>query len=143
MRFKGSHNYKAIAEHLNSAHNRYGLSSKNIVFTVTDNAANMVKCFKELGIDSQPQVIEDDEVFDSDDEHDIQVESITDLVVESTDNDFELPQHVRCASHTLNLIVSADIGKAISTKRLSTYQFDRVYRTAMARCSHLWNFLNR
>lgn len=50
-----------------------------------------------------------------------------------------LPQHVRCASHSLNLIVSADIEKAIAQKVLIT----RDYRSAIVDCAQLWNLLNR
>lgn len=49
-RFPGSHSFERIAELLNDVHLSFGLDSKKIVATVTDNGSNFIKAFKEFGI---------------------------------------------------------------------------------------------
>lgn len=149
MRFKGSHDASAIAKHLNDAHQRFGLSTRNIIYTVTDNAANIAKSFKQFGIgfevdfeieNANAEVVDSDE---NDDEDEVNITSVHDVssnINEDIDSDIHLPIHVRCAAHTLNLVVSADIQKAITRK---TLKVPSMYRTALARCSQHWNLLNR
>lgn len=120
----------------------------------------MVKAFKSFGIDTaMPLTSEDDDGADEDIAHansqsQLDIESDDDLEPvqisfseEYDENDadeiIELPQHIRCAAHTLNLIVTADIQKALDNKELTAYSFERNFRAAMARCTQLWNHLKR
>lgn len=158
-RFKGIHNFTAIAKQIDHAHQRYGLNAQNVVYTVTDNASNMVKAFKEFGVDVNSEssiesddddivVVEnvdaDDERGDSDDDV-VEIENTADLLDngQNENEQYFLPQHIRCATHTLNLIATSDIQKAMESKGLTANGFDRTYRQSMSRCSQLWNLLNR
>ena len=49
-RFQGSHTFDKIAEKLQFWHDMYGLSPEKISKTVTDNASNFIKAFKEFGL---------------------------------------------------------------------------------------------
>lgn len=50
-----------------------------------------------------------------------------------------LPQHLRCASHTLNLIATTDINKSIE----SNPSISRIHHPTLAKCSTLWNASGR
>lgn len=57
-----------------------------------------------------------------------------------------LLRHIRCAAHTLNLVVTSDLQnreKAIEKKLLSANNFPNTYRAANFRCSQIWNYINR
>lgn len=152
-RFKGTHDNASIAMHINNAHQAYGLNAENVVFTVTDNAANMVKAFKAFGyvVPATASVNSDDEDTGSEaeevgDEHDseVQIVSMDDATFADDDGDnITLPKHIRCATQTLNLIATTDIQNAIKQKTLTTDSFDKSYNTAMSRCSKLWSYLGR
>jgi hypothetical protein len=50
-----------------------------------------------------------------------------------------LPTHIRCASHTLNLVGTTDANKALK----NSATFSRLNHAAMGKCSALWNTCNR
>ena len=59
----------------------------------------------------------------------------------STDEEgdpFPLPQHHRCASHTLNLVATSDCKQAFNN---ATYK--KHNRNALAKCQALWNKFGR
>lgn len=146
-RFKGTHDSSSIAIHIQNAHQRYGLTPQKIVFTVTDNAANMVKAFKLFGVDGRPapaNFSDDDGIDDSDIDRDDEMDIINlDVEVDNSANLVFLPRQIRCATHTLNLISTADINKAIETKLLKDESCDKQYRASIARCFGMWNYLSR
>ena len=92
---------------LNTIHELYGLK-KRIIGTVTDNASNFKKAFKEFGFNhvSENFEIDDEELVDG------EYYEMTPFLVTET----RLPKHFLCATHILSLIVTADMGKYINSK---------------------------
>ncbi|KAL0202532.1 hypothetical protein M9458_000550, partial [Cirrhinus mrigala] len=118
-RLNGRHTYDAVAAKL-KIHAEYRIQNK-VKSTVTDIGSNFVKAFREFGV-------RDDESDDYSDE-----------VEEDGDGEqFFLPQHQRCAAHTLNLIATNEIHKAASNGPSF-----KLYRSAMAKCSSIWNKAHR
>lgn len=132
-RFAGTHSYDRIAPLLESIHLKYGLTKEKIVATVTDNGSNFVKAFKEFGIKLNSMDDEDDEfveefpIFVPIDEHEL------------GEHLPELPKHLRCASHTLNLIATTDATKIINSDKI----LKKRHSIAMSKCQILWNKAGR
>jgi len=122
-----------------------------VVSTTADNGANFVKAFRVYGpaeneavtIDLRNTRQEDDEA-DFDEPVAIQYQTIAENIDEC-----QLPNHNRCASHTLNLVATCDIEKV---PRWSTgYQpgFRKVNCLTQLHCSFSfnenigYNFLNK
>lgn len=133
-RFKGRHTYDTIAVELDDIHSMYGITDK-ITATVTDNGSNFVKAFKMY------QPVESDS---EDGEDEVPFTDVNDVLHsnESQDGDgvvIALPPHHRCASHTLNLISCTDVEKWL----LSKPDTKAAYRSAVAKCTTLWNKASR
>jgi hypothetical protein len=114
---------------------------------VTDNGSNFVKAFNEYS--KEKETLTDDEydncdVFGYDCEEDIEsvsnfneeIVTLHDMLDKASDINVEeaeaemfciLPPHIRCASHTLNLIGSTDAEKIIASNP-SLY---KLYRSAI------------
>lgn len=141
-RFRGTHSYDKIAELLDRINSEHALSYTKVVATVTDNASNMIKCFKEFGfIPKQIDDIGDDDDDDEDDNDDnddneeVEDEVIFNIIPEpSTEETVKLSSHVRCASHSLNLVATTDAGKGLSLPVIK-----KIKHSAMGKCSALWN----
>lgn len=54
-------------------------------------------------------------------------------------DELQLPNHERCATHTLHLIASQDMDKA----RSQSNSYKKMYDTAMAKCRAVWNLCSR
>lgn len=126
-RFSGVHSYDKIAEMLEGINQEMGLSYRKIVATVSDNGSNFVKCFKEFGIkinlpDQENE--EDDGHADADDEEDIGIVQFPDTPEEPS---FKLPNHIRCASHTLNLVATTDAAKGLKEADISKLNNGKVF----------------
>lgn len=130
QRFPGVHNYKAIAEMLHAIYIKYGIKNQQIIATVTDNGSNFVKAFKEFTLHDAEEVETDKE----------DIEEINMIDFPDTDESAEtdltiaLPQHFRCASHTLNLIPTSDCMKAIS----ANLSVRNKHMHAIDKCRKLW-----
>uniref|UniRef100_A0A8C2E9F5 BED-type domain-containing protein n=1 Tax=Cyprinus carpio TaxID=7962 RepID=A0A8C2E9F5_CYPCA len=138
-RIKGRHTYDIVATEIEQVHSSYGLSEK-VTATVTDNGSNFVKAFREY----EPKPAAAAAASDSEDEGSGEDEevSFTDVQeVFSTEQEdpghFTLPPHLRCASHTLNLISTVDIEKWLTVTNKT------IYRSATAKCSALWTKASR
>ncbi|XP_063742614.1 uncharacterized protein LOC134866395 [Eleginops maclovinus] len=133
--FPSPHTYNRIAELLDEIHTEYGLSSDTIVSTVTDNASNFAKAFKEFSVTGKTN--DPDEVEELDDE-------LSFLVIdpereEASECSIILPPHLRCATHTLSLISTTDVKKSIT----SNATLSRLNHSTMAKCSALWTASGR
>ncbi|KAI4820232.1 hypothetical protein KUCAC02_028216 [Chaenocephalus aceratus] len=111
-------------------HSAFGLSHR-ITATVTDNGSNFVKAFK-MYAPPEPNAEEDN------DEQGVVFTDVEELLG-TTEGQFSLPPHFRCASHTLNLILCNDIDKWLSSNSDSKC----VYRSATAKCAALWTKASR
>ena len=134
-RFKGRHTYDCIAAKLNAVDVAFRIKNK-VIMTVTDNGSNFVKAFKEYKADDD--VDADGDKVDDDNVLFVDVDTVLNDSGQNDDSDFYLPQHQRCASHTLNLIASHDIEKANNDA-----SYKRVCRSTMAKCSSLWSKSSR
>jgi hypothetical protein len=108
-RFVGSHTYDRIAENLCAVHNTFVLDTAKTSHTVTDGASNFRKAFAEY---EQAETEEEENVMFTD------ISSVLDGGLQDSDSDegenceIILPKHLRCCSHTLNLIASTDADDA-------------------------------
>ena len=117
---------------------------ERVVATITNNGSNFVKAFLVYSISSSesskaavPEDAEEDEFAFEDLDGLLQVDngSTEDL----TQVQYELPPHERCAAHTLNLVVSTDVDKYLS----SSSESRSVYRSSFAKSAALWNKASR
>ncbi|GBP77349.1 hypothetical protein EVAR_54721_1 [Eumeta japonica] len=145
-RFKGAHIFDKIPELIIDIHSEYDLRLPKITKTVTDNGSNMVKAFKIFGRPDLPysecaNILNVNEIFDknneqSNDDMDEDEMLILKEFPEAKDSDiYQLPNHERCATHTLHLIPSRDIDKA----RSNNNSYRKVHDAAMAKCRAVWN----
>ena len=154
-RFRGSHTAEAIVDQLVNIHSDFGLDHRKIAFTVTDNGSNFVKAFAEFQCDEDNKgegiVVdtddEDSEQMESnqaimDDEGTLLVIDVEKILLETASQmkDSYLPKHMRCASHTFNLIATSDVSHIIKNNCGS---YKGLYRSAMAKCSRLWTNVSR
>uniref|UniRef100_A0A6Q2YMH7 HAT C-terminal dimerisation domain-containing protein n=1 Tax=Esox lucius TaxID=8010 RepID=A0A6Q2YMH7_ESOLU len=130
-RIKGRHTYDIIAAEIDHIHSLYGLSTK-VTATVTDNGSNFVKAFQMY----QPESLSDD---DDDDNEEVTFTNVADVLDTSTEEGIVLPPHLRCASHTLNLISCSGVEKWL----LSNHGTKGIYRSATAKCTALWSKASR
>ena len=147
-RLVGRHTYDVLASRIESIHRSYNLIGK-VTATVTDNGSNFVKAFKSFSVtdstSTSTEVVQEDfSPEDSTDEQEATFEDIHDaLMLDNIDDltqvEYDLPAHERCAAHTMNLVVSSDITKSLSTSALSR----TVYRSSFSKCTALWNKASR
>ncbi|XP_046402876.1 uncharacterized protein LOC124168657 [Ischnura elegans] len=138
-RFCSPHTHDKIAEMLEDIHLSFGLSAGKIVSTVTDNGANFSKAFKIFGVDLKvpcSDVESESDVDEESDENSSVLFASDDVEEESM---IRLPHHVRCASHTLNLLATTDTAKIIE----KSPSLSRVHHMAMGKCTFLWNASGR
>ncbi|KAI4463185.1 transposase-related [Holotrichia oblita] len=139
-RFKGTHSYDRIAEILFDIFSDYGLKHEQLVSTITDNASNFVKAFTEFGvplkmfeeIDDNSDL--DDDVTETEDENLQFIKVSDDDINNNLENAIMLPNHLRCSSHTLNLLATTDFRNLIIGTAAS-----RLHHQAFAKCTALWN----
>uniref|UniRef100_A0A1A8L117 HAT C-terminal dimerisation domain-containing protein n=2 Tax=Nothobranchius pienaari TaxID=704102 RepID=A0A1A8L117_9TELE len=133
-RIKGSHTFDVIGAEIEEIHSTYGLHGK-VVATVTDNASNFAKAFRVY----QSCDLESESEKEDDEEEPTFTDVINVLSAPSTEGQFSLPPHYRCASHTINLISTSDVEKHLN----SSAETKSVYRSSMAKCSALWTKTSR
>ena len=155
-RLRGHHTSDVLAQAMVGVHAKFNIQQK-VTRTTTDNASNFVKAFVDYGaecgiVPDHPVVTsddDDDEVakdqetqLDENDDDVLQVVPVSEvLAVPSPDDadEYGLPKHMRCAAHTLNLVATADAGKAIKPQS----PLRSAYRRAMSKAQSLFNLQNR
>lgn len=139
-RFKGTHNYLSIAQHLTEIHEKYGLSMDKIMCTVTDNGSNFKKALKEFHVDIEASEDEDDNEDEyTEDEKTVQFADINEFSNPHEDEQYYLPKRFSCASHTLSLLGTTDVNKIIKSNRV----YRKIHSSVFKKCSALWNKTNR
>ncbi|XP_011686460.1 PREDICTED: uncharacterized protein LOC105449160 isoform X2 [Wasmannia auropunctata] len=130
---KGRHTYDVLAQAINSVFLEYHIQNK-VCGTTTDNGSNFVKAFRfqkdEDNVDNEETTVEFHSLYDL---------LITDDVENLDVENFTLPPHNRCASHTLNLVAVKDSEKALD----SDVVYKKIYRTTFAKLIKLWNKQNQ
>ena len=159
QRFLGSHTYDAVAGKMFNIHNSYNLGVEKIIATITDNASNFSKAFKEYFNDTtlshatevheehndDPEAENDDESYETESNDDVDVVNMNGVLMPSLDDadaaetDIVLPYHETCISHSFNLLATTDATKALDTDGV----FKRLYRAALAKCTSVWNLTHR
>lgn len=145
QRFYGKHDYLNIGKAINQVHERYGLGTDKIICTVTDNAANMIKCFREHQIHVALEDVNNDNEIPPEavpeGENDPEEEDYESIIIDDFPEmpGIQLPPHVRCAAHTFNLIATTDIDKAVKEKKLC----EPNYSSTMQLLSKHWNHMKR
>ncbi|KAJ8706986.1 hypothetical protein PYW08_011120 [Mythimna loreyi] len=159
-RFKGTHSYDRIAVLLEDIHSEFGLDSRKVLSTITDNGSNFVKAFAEFGVEidsiNSIEIVEFEdkdseieEIFNAS-EDDVQSEvssttshdkSETDpLSIENVHVSPELPAHLRCSAHKLNLCATTDAGKVLRNQNTS---LSKTHERVINKCNKLWNAAGR
>ncbi|XP_030057344.1 zinc finger BED domain-containing protein 4 [Microcaecilia unicolor] len=143
-RFKDQHTFDAVASVLEQIHANFGINDK-VQMIITDNGSNFIKTFRLHGDPESSSVVNPDKTLNSDRSEENEEVEFTDMQsamqLESRNADnfqYSLPAHKPCASHTLNLIVAQDASNAMTVP-----SYKKMYFSTMAKCSALWNKLNR
>lgn len=109
--------------------------------TVTDNGSNMVKAFKVFGksdITNLEKALLEDENESEDD--DLLPQVFPEPTGELQNNDdYELPGHERCATHTLHLVAAVDTKQA----RTENNACKGIHNAAFGKCQALWNLCSK
>ncbi|XP_057331849.1 uncharacterized protein LOC130671788 [Microplitis mediator] len=141
-RLTGTHSYDRVARLIEDIHTSFGMDKTKVLATVTDNGSNFVKAFGESGLNigdsffsetAEPFVNQIDNESNENDYAEIE-EFVKRDEFESIES---LPEHIRCASHTLNLVVTTDMIKCIKS-----YKFlNSGYTEMIQRCELIWKLL--
>ena len=119
---------------------QFSIPENAIVATVTDNGSNMVKAFMEYGVKipldveyaHNEDVSDDCAVIDHDDDC-----FAAAPIDDDRDDGITLASHLRCCSHTLNLVCTTDAKRALKGP------YSKLHNSAMGKCSALWNMSGR
>ncbi|CAN9505897.1 unnamed protein product [Ophioblennius macclurei] len=123
-RLQGRLTYDSIASRIHDIHVAYNIESK-VQTTVTDNGSPFTSVFKEFVVDSQ----------ESDDDIGYYENVISVLEGEPKQDTFLfLPAVQRCASHTLEKIITEDFWQAVSQGPMC-----QLHYSAMAKVFSIWN----
>ncbi|XP_039308814.1 uncharacterized protein LOC120358484 [Solenopsis invicta] len=128
---------------IHDIHCEFKLETQKIVKVTTENASNMVKAFSMFSQYNQASDLDNDN--DSDD--DFVIQGITKETENDSDSisDILLPVRQRCASHTLNLLITVDIKTALTgfSSGNSGGNYTRSHHSAFGKCSAIWNLTSR
>ena len=149
VRIKGHHIYDVFACKMEQIHAASYCLTGKLRATIIDNGSNFIKAFSVYSLldssDIAVTIAEDAEEETEDVAFEDVGELLTlDLEEMNTDDDltqvqYELPPHYRCAAHQMNLIVSKDVDKFLSSSSTSR----SVYCSSFAKSCALWNKASR
>lgn len=131
-RFHYPHTNENIAEEIQILCSKYGIDSGKIVATVTDNASNFIKAFREFGSTDMDECNNFTSIEDEDNSS-----SAEELHFPEVDK-MSLSKHLRCASHTLNLIATMD-----SVRAQEIQPYSRIFISTFKKLNILWNKTQR
>ena len=118
-RFPAPHTYERVTKIVLEIHAKYGIEG-SVAHIITDNGSNMVKCGRVTMEEALLAKYEDDDVA-------LEVMDICAILYHMQEESDNMPRHNRCASHTLNLLVSADVEKRLAKLPLPN-RFKITYR---------------
>ncbi|KAL4127450.1 hypothetical protein QTP88_011621 [Uroleucon formosanum] len=136
----GKHTYDNIAEMIDKVLSEFNIQSKTSLI-VTDNAANFVKAFRVYNENTTIKPSTASNHNEGEEEEEVMRPiNISDELENGVGNLFNLtlPQHQRCAAHTLNLIATTDIGDAEKDKA-----YKILSRRVFGKCQALFNKQNQ
>jgi len=153
-RIKGSHTYDNIAEIINEITKSYKINNSKISYTVTDNASNFGKAFRIFSSQSVVHTDSNSSKYDnlevnwfgsgdscsdnSDNEEEVEIITMDSILSsESYSNEYELPEHMTCTAHTLNLIATVD------TSKISHSSYNKISTSTFKKLNSFWNLLSR
>ncbi|KAM6957781.1 uncharacterized protein zbedx [Aplochiton taeniatus] len=125
VKTRGRHTYDTVAAKIHETHVAYNIESK-VQTTLTDNGSRLAAVFKEFSIEDNQDDDDDTGCFEN-------VGVILDGESEQ-DMLLFLPSLQRCASHTLDLIVSKDLWRALSQGAVC-----QMHYSTMAKCFAVWS----
>ena len=142
--FEGSHTFDKIGEILQEEHAKFGLYVPKLVATVTDNASNFKKAFKEYGIEATDLIKESDESDETDEIDEIDMEDSPSansafLETDESNDGVALPPQLNCAAHTLSLVSVNGLKNAEN----ESASFKKGNRSLMGKVTALWNKISR
>jgi len=135
-RFIGSHTYDKIGELISELHGQFDLDIRKVLCTVTDNASNFRKAFSEYAVEEDDD--DDDAVNEEIQPVCVDIESILNGDYEGDSVLIQLPRHMRCVCHSLNLLATTDADKAVSSP-----QYSRICHATFGKCQAIWNAVSR
>jgi hypothetical protein len=141
-RIKFTHTYSEIASLLHEIHKSFITNIHTTVGTVTDNASNFGKAFKIFATSENPKC--QYELEDQNNDIEIADLNFSQFNCDDEVNDIILPPQFRCCSHTLNLIATTDIQKALTANNASCgVSVKKNYHSAFGKLTAIWNTCSR
>lgn len=136
-RIIGRHTFDVLAGMLEDIHKDFKIQNK-VSLTTTDNGSNFVKAFQVFADVQKENEREEEQEEEEKDDGELIFTEVTNIL-SSPNEEYHLPSHQRCASHTLNLVATKDAENAAKTSE----PFRKVSRSTMAKCQALWNKQSR
>lgn len=164
-RIRYNHTYNNIALIMHKILKEFTLDVAKVTHIVTDNATNFGKVFRCFGvtrfeisdrirfnIEENENILRDTEESDIQDS-DIEINEFDSIslnnntyghdnaLTDELGDEIILPPQITCCSHTLNLIATTDCKKILDNPGNTVLK--KIYRSAFAKLSALWNLLSR
>lgn len=139
-RVTGRCTYDVLARIMESVIVEFDITGK-VTHCITDSGSNFLKAFKVFG--DQSQVGNASDNVDRDEDDVMEPAEINDILENGPAEDcpemFNLPRHMRCAAHRMNLVAT---GSRVETA-LNNPRCKSVHRSLMGKLSAVWNKQSR